>query len=133
MPNVTWIALVDDDLSVRRALPRLLRSAGYETRAFSSAAELLASGFAFNASCLVLDIHLDRTSGFELLERLRAAGANAPAIFITAYHDDASRERAHALGAVGYLRKPFDGNALLDAISGALSPGADTQSGADTQ
>ena len=118
------IALVDDDLSVRRALPRLLRSAGYETRAFASAQELLDSGFAIAASCFVLDIHLERASGFELLERLRVAGATAPAIFITAYEDDASRERARALGASAYLRKPFDGSALLDAIAEAIA-GAD--------
>lgn len=115
------VALVDDDLSVRRALPRLLRSAGYETRAFASAQELLDSGFAAVASCFVLDIHLERTTGFDLLERLRAAGIVAPAIFITAYDDDASRERARAAGAAAYLRKPFDGSALLDAISGVLA------------
>lgn len=112
---------MDDDLSVRRALPRLLRSAGYETRTFASAEELLDSGFAAVASCLVLDIHLERASGFELLERLRAIGTKAPAIFITAYEDDASRERARSLGASAYLRKPFDGSALLDAISEALT------------
>lgn len=114
------IALVDDDLSVRRALPRLLKSAGHDTKAFASAEELLESEFASEASCFVLDIHLERASGFELLERLRARGISAPAIFITAYEDDASRDRARSLGAASYLRKPFDGSALLDAIAEAL-------------
>ena len=121
MAMTTWIALVDDDLSVRRALPRLLRSAGYETRAFASAQELIDSGFGLSAKCLILDIHLERGTGFDLLERLRASGSNAPAIFITAYDDDATRERARALGACAFLRKPFDGSALLDAIAGALT------------
>jgi FixJ family two-component response regulator len=120
MTNTTWIALVDDDLSVRRALPRLLKSAGYETRAFASGHELLSSGFGNAADCLVLDVHLDRTTGFDLLERLRAAGSAAPVIFITAYDDDGTREQARAAGAAAYLRKPFDGTTLLDAIAGAL-------------
>ncbi len=120
MSNPVWIAVVDDDLSVRRSLPRLLRSAGYEVRAFASALELLDSGFAGQISCFVLDIHLERTTGFELLETLRASGTTAPAIFITAYDDDASRQRARALGAEGFLRKPFDGCALLDSIARAL-------------
>ena len=121
MAMTTWIALVDDDLSVRRALPRLLRSAGYETRAFASAQELIDSGFALSARCLIFDIHLERGTGFDLLERVREAGSIAPAIFITAYDDDATRERARAVGAFAFLRKPFDGSVLLDAIAGALA------------
>lgn len=121
MSNPARIAVVDDDLSVRRALPRLLRSAGHETRTFASAQEFFNSDFAAVADCLVLDIHLERLSGFELLERLRAQGSQIPAIFITAYADDASRERARSLGAAAYLRKPFDGCALLDAITAALN------------
>jgi CheY-like chemotaxis protein len=120
MSTGIWIALVDDDLSVRRALPRLLKSGGYETRSFASAQEFVESGLAETASCFLFDIHLDRASGFDLLERLRASGAAAPVIFITAFDDDASRERARALGAFAFLRKPFDGSALLDAIAGAL-------------
>ena len=117
MLEPTWIALVDDDLSVRRSLPRLLRSAGYETLAFASAQELLDSECVQKVRCFVLDIHLERTTGFELLERLREAGSKAPAIFITAYDDDSSHERARSLDAAGFLRKPFDGSALLDVIA----------------
>jgi FixJ family two-component response regulator len=113
------IALVDDDLSVRRALPRLLRSAGYEVRAFSSAQELLDSGFAGLATCFVLDIHLERESGFDVLDQLRDQGATAPAIFITAFDSADHRERAGRTGASAFLRKPFDGGDLLDAIASA--------------
>ena len=120
MSTQKWIALVDDDLSVRRALPRLLNSAGYKVRAFSSAAELFGSGFAGSADCLVLDIHLERATGFDLLEKLRAEGNVAPVIFITAYDDEGARDRARGLQAIAYLRKPFDANALLDAVSTAL-------------
>lgn len=117
MASPVRVALVDDDLSVRRALPRLLRSAGYEARAFASAQELLDSGFAGLASCFVLDIHLERESGFDLLDRLRATGAKAPAIFITAFDSADHRERARRAGATAFLRKPFDGSVLLDAIA----------------
>jgi FixJ family two-component response regulator len=119
MAEIARIALVDDDLSVRRALPRLLRSAGYETRAFASAQELLDSGFAPQANCFVLDIHLERESGFDLLDRLRAAGVTAPAIFITAFDSADHRDRARRAGASAFLRKPFDGCVLLDAIAAA--------------
>jgi FixJ family two-component response regulator len=98
----------------------LLASAGYEPRAFASAAELLDSGFAPAAACFVLDIHLGRISGFELLERLRAAGATAPAIFITAYDESESRTQAKDAGAT-FIKKPFEGSALLDAVAAALA------------
>jgi FixJ family two-component response regulator len=116
-----WIALVDDDLSVRRSVPRLLGSAGCNTRAFSSAQELIESGFGREADCLLLDIHLERSTGFELLEQLRQQGVTAPAIFITAYDDEATAERARSLGAAAYLRKPFDGSTLLDTVFKAVS------------
>ena len=124
MSTGKWVALVDDDLSVRRALPRLLKSGGYETRTFASAQELLESGLASSASCFLLDIHLERASGFDLLDRLRTSGVTAPVIFITAFDDDASRERARVAGAFAFLRKPFDGSSLLDAVAGALKEGA---------
>jgi FixJ family two-component response regulator len=80
--------------------------------AFASAPEFLAWLSAGRAACLVLDIHMDGTSGFELQERL-----SVPVIFITA-HDDASiRARIAKSGAAGDLKKPFDARSLLDAIS----------------
>ena len=115
------IALVDDDISVRRALRRLLRSAGHEVRAFASAQELLDSGFADEAACLIVDIHLGGMTGFELVERLRAAGTRAQAIFITAHDDAAARAQARRLAASAYLRKPFEATALLDAIATAVT------------
>lgn len=127
MLSAPGIAVVDDDLSVRRSVQRLLRSAGYEAEAYPSAQELIDSDFVSGASCFILDIHLQRSSGFELLERLRSLGNRAPAIFVTAFDDDATRERARSLGAASYLRKPFDGNALLDAIAEALQAPSGTR------
>ena len=114
------IALVDDDLSVRRALGRLLRAAGHEVRAFASAQELLDSGFAPEAACLVVDIHLGGMTGLELVERLRSAGVATPVAFITAHDNAAARDSARRLGAQAYLRKPFEAAVILDAIAAAI-------------
>ena len=81
--NAPVIAIVDDDPSVRRALHRLVRSAGYTVQTFASAHEFLDSLPGRRAACLVLDIHLDGMSGFDLQEHLAADGVGVPVIFIT--------------------------------------------------
>ena len=109
------IAIVDDDASVRRSLHRLVRSAGYAVKTFASARgflEWLADG---HAACLVLDVHMDQMSGFELQERLAV-----PVIFITSHDDVATRTRIERSGATGHLWKPFDDQAVLSAIRRAL-------------
>ena len=88
------ISIVDDDLSVRRALRRLVQSAGYSAETFASAREFLDSSPSGRTACLVLDIHLEGMSGFELQERLAADPDPIPIIFITAHDDAATRERA---------------------------------------
>jgi FixJ family two-component response regulator len=113
------IVLIDDDASVRRALSRLLRSAGFEVRTFGSAAELLDSGAAHNADCLLLDIQLGPTSGFELVDQLRAQGTTTPIVFMTAFDDEATRRRASLVQGSAYLRKPFQAAELLDRLSAA--------------
>ena len=123
LPTMPLISIVDDDLSVRRALRRLVRSAGYTVETFASAREFLDSLPSGRAACLVLDIHLEGMSGFELQERMAADPAPIPVIFITAQDDVATRERARQTGASAYLRKPFDEQVLLAAIGRAV--GAD--------
>ena len=117
------ISIVDDDLSVRRALRRLVQSAGYSAETFASAREFLDSLPSGRTACLVLDIHLEGMSGFELQERMAAARDPIPVIFITAQDDAATRERARQTSASAYLRKPFDEQVLLAAIGRAI--GAD--------
>jgi FixJ family two-component response regulator len=123
LPSMPLISIVDDDLSVRRALRRLVRSAGYTVETFASAREFLDSLPSGRTACLVLDIHLEGMSGFELQERMAADPAPIPVIFITAQDDSATRERARQTGASAYLRKPFDEQVLLAAIGRAV--GAD--------
>jgi len=117
------ISIVDDDLSVRRALRRLVQSAGYTVEAFASAREFLDSSPSGRTACLVLDIHLDGMSGFELSEQLAEDRTAIPIIFITARDDALTRERVRRAGVAAYLPKPFDEQALLDAIRSAVDGG----------
>jgi FixJ family two-component response regulator len=118
------ISIVDDDLSVRRALRRLVGSAGYLVETFASAREFLGSTPSARTACLVLDIYLEGMSGFDLQEQLAAERVAIPIIFMTAHDDAATRERIRRSGAAGYLGKPFDGQALLEAIRRVAGPGA---------
>lgn len=120
MTSARVIAIVDDDPSVRRALRRLVQSAGYMAQTFASARQFLDWLPRGRAGCLVLDIHLDGMSGFDLQERLVADGAGVPVILITAHDDASTRARIEKSGAAGHLWKPVDDQALLDAIGRAL-------------
>ena len=118
--TVQTIIIVDDDDSVRRALRRLLRSAGLNVVAFATAEEFLQSAPQPAPGCLVLDVHLPGLSGLGLQERLRAEGRRIPVIFITAYGDQTMQERALQAGAIAFLAKPFEERALLDAVTRAV-------------
>jgi FixJ family two-component response regulator len=113
------VAVVDDDASMRVGLERLLQARGFDTEIFPSAEAFLAAASA--ADCLLLDIHLGGMGGFELHRRLSCAGSRLPVIFMTAFDDDAAREKAVSLGCVAYLRKPFAGQLLVDAIADATT------------
>ena len=123
-PATLLVSIVDDDVSVRRALRRLVRSAGYDVETFASAREFLDSKPPGRTACLVLDIHLqsDGMNGFDLHGRLVTDGAAIPTVFITAHDDVATRERVRQAGAVAYLRKPFDKKTLIEAIRTAVGP-----------
>ncbi len=121
LPVGAVIAVVEDDQSFLRALGRLLRAAGFTVQTFRSAEECLGELDATSPACMLLDIHLGGLSGFGLHERLRARGATVPTIFMTGQDDPATRERAWRLGAAGYLRKPFEDDALISAIEQAVA------------
>jgi FixJ family two-component response regulator len=116
------ISILDDDLSVGRALRRLVQAAGYPVATFASAREFLDSPALARAACLVLDISLDGMSGFDLQERLAADHPSLPIIFMTALDEATTRARFRRSGAV-QLHKPFDEHALLDAIRSSLDQG----------
>jgi FixJ family two-component response regulator len=119
-PVTPLITIVDDDLPVRRALGRSIRAAGYAVETFASAREFLDASAQGRTSCLILDIHLDGMSGFELAAQLSADGAAIPIILITAHDDPLTRERARQADVAAYIAKPFDERDLLEAIRGTL-------------
>jgi FixJ family two-component response regulator len=114
------VAVVDDDESVREALPDLLREGGYAAVAFASAEEFLDAGDHLRTRCLVLDIAMPGMSGPELQRELQRRGQAIPVVFITANGDDTVRPRLLAQGAVDCLFKPFSDTALLAAIGVAV-------------
>jgi FixJ family two-component response regulator len=115
------IVVIDDDLGVRRALVRLLRSAGYTVRTFASSEEFLASCRPDEVDCLIVDVYLGGMSGFDLYDFLASAGAVPPIIFVTAHEDAILAAGAFAsTSSVACLRKPFEDDALLSALAVAL-------------
>jgi FixJ family two-component response regulator len=114
------IAVVDDEESVRKALRRLLRSAGYAVETFASGAEFLESVRDHAPACVVLDLHMPQVNGFEVQASLAQAGAQVPVVILTGHDTPESRERVMAQGAKGYLRKPVDDLALLATIDAAI-------------
>ena len=117
------VLVVDDDPSVRKALQRLFRSAAYPVETFASAAEFLAYDVPAGAACLVLDIRMPGISGLDLQQQLAATRPELPIVVITGHADAETRQRALAGGAVAVLYKPFDDQALLDAVARAIVRG----------
>ena len=117
--TVPVVAIVDDEDAVRRALERLLRSAGIDPQVFSSGETFLASLARRPPDCVVLDLHMPGVTGFDVQTRMNASGYRVPVIVITGHDTAESRERVRALGAAAYLRKPVGARVLLDAIGRA--------------
>lgn len=114
------VFVVDDDLSMRRALTNLIQSVGLEVEAFGSATELLKSKLPEVASCLVLDIRLPGLSGLDLQTEFARANIRVPIIFITGHGDIPMTVRAMKAGAVEFLPKPFRDQDMLDAVQAGL-------------
>lgn len=112
---------MDDEESIRRALTRLLRSAGLEVETFSSGVEFLESIATRRPDCVVLDLHMPIMNGFEVQARLAESSAPVPVVIMTGHDSSETRERALAGRPAAYLRKPVNDQTLLDAIELALS------------
>ncbi len=108
--------LVDDDDSLRRALARAIRLAGFEVEAFKSVEALAARGIPDHDACLVLDVDLPGIGGIAFKRMLAQAGRDLPTIFITALEPGEVSEPLAALGPVAVLYKPFNTKDLLEAI-----------------
>ena len=115
------IAIVDDEEAVRKAIERLLKSAGLRAEAFESAEVFMQSGRLNETACIVLDMRLGGMTGPQLQRRLAKSGHQKPIVFITALDSPEVRARVLRAGAIDVLRKPFTDEALLQAIQVALT------------
>jgi two-component system, LuxR family, response regulator FixJ len=110
------IYLIDDDPSVIRSFSLLLRSAGIDHKSFGSADEFLSVYKSDAKDLLVLDMNLPGMNGCDLLKKFSKENNHMPVIIITAHEDPQVRELCKQYGVIAFLRKPVDGNALLDII-----------------
>jgi two-component system response regulator FixJ len=118
--NGQTVYVVDDDDSVRRAVGRLLRSAGHAVETFPSAEEFLRAVPADATGVLVLDLRMPEVDGFELFRRLRERDSALKVIFATAFAEPGDCEAGIRSGAIGFLVKPFEASGLLDLVEAGL-------------
>ena len=119
-PQSQFVAVVDDDDSVRTAILGLLKSVGLPARVYASGEEFLDSGHQHQSACLIADIRMPGMSGLDLQARLNAERCQIPTIFITAHGDQEMRLQAMRAGAVEFLSKPFDDELLVESVRAAL-------------
>jgi len=117
------VAVVDDDQRILESLENLLESADYAVRPFACAKALLDSGCLAEIGCLISDIDLPVMDGFELLRAVRGERPDLPIILITGHPDLLNRLPATDAGNYRLFRKPFDGQALLAAVSDSVGSG----------
>jgi FixJ family two-component response regulator len=123
MPDAPLVAIVDDDSSMREATSNFLQAAGLCTATFRDAKSFLQSARRRSTACLVTDVRMPGITGFELHQKLVAAGEGIPTVLITAYLDDFVRARARDAGMVCCLGKPFAPEELLACVLNALAGG----------
>jgi FixJ family two-component response regulator len=114
-----WIAIVDDDPSVLKALSRLLRARALEVRTYTSARDFLTALPEGLPECLIVDLQMPEMTGLELQRHLTRSGVQIPTIVITAHNEAGARERSESAGAAAFLSKPLQDTSLLAAIESA--------------
>jgi len=115
------IAVVDDEESVRRALKRLLVSAGFVVESFSCGNDFFSFLQTRRPACVVLDLHMEGMTGFDVQAELTRSGDVLPVIAITGHDSPETQQRVMVAGAIAYLRKPIDGQLLLSTVSKAIA------------
>jgi len=115
------VFVIDDDTQVRRAVGRLLTSAGYRVELFGSAMQFLETTDGDRPGCLVIDLRLPGLNGIDLFNLLQTSGKTIPMVFLTGYGDVSTSVQAMKAGAVDFLTKPVDEEDLLEAIGRALA------------
>jgi FixJ family two-component response regulator len=117
----SMVYVIDDDESIRKSFKRLFRSADLNVQTFSSPDEFLACTLQPQNACILLDIRMPGTTGFDLQQKLSDAGISLPVIVVSASDDEQVRNTARRLGAKSFFRHPVDDQALLDAILWVIS------------
>jgi two-component system response regulator FixJ len=126
------VHVIDDDEAVRESLTFLLRTAGLAVRTYENATAFLHDDPKAKSGCVVTDVRMPDISGLDLLRRLRELGVGLPVIVITGHGDVPLAVEAMKAGALDFLEKPFDDDALLTSVSAALRhQGADAKREAD--
>jgi FixJ family two-component response regulator len=115
------VFVIDDDLSVRKALGRLLKSAKFRVEAFASAEEFLEQPIPDVPACIILDVCMSGLSGLDLQRTLRESNRDLPIVFLTGHGDIPMTVRAMRAGAVDFLPKPFNDEELLAAVRRAIA------------
>ncbi len=115
------IGVLDDEPEMRKALRRLLSCRGFRVDEYERGADLLEALDSHPLDCLLLDLQMDGVDGFEVLEAFLARQIHVPVIVITAHDEPGTAEQVRGLGAVAYLKKPVDRDALFASISAALA------------
>jgi len=118
--NIPLIHVIDDDDSVRQAVMRLLKAAGYAVQGYATSGEFLLAEFADTPGCIVLDVRMPGPSGLELQAALSRRQSNLPVIFLTGHGDIRMSVQAMKAGAVDFLTKPVRRQELLAAVQNAL-------------
>jgi FixJ family two-component response regulator len=118
------VFVIDDEASMRRAITRLLASAGFATQGYASAGDFLADYEPSRPGCLMLDLAMPGLSGLELQQILRARGMSPPIIFLTGHAEIADSVKAMKGGAVEFLTKPVEDEELIAAVRDALAKDA---------
>jgi FixJ family two-component response regulator len=119
-PPAPVVYLVDDDAGMRDSLTAVMEVASLAARGYPSAEAFLEAYDPRQSGCLVVDVRMPGMSGVDLLERLRAAGSDLPAIVITGHGDVPTAVRSMKLGAVEFLEKPVDPRGLVEKVRDAL-------------
>jgi FixJ family two-component response regulator len=124
-----WVAVVDDDASIRQALTRVLSVSGISARTFSSAEQYLSEAGSDNPACIILDVHLPGRNGFALRDELEARGIAPPIIFISALDEKSLLRLSQRPEPPRYLQKPFDSRVLVALVRQHLSPATVSKAG----
>lgn len=133
MANEPVVCVVDDDAAVRDSLQVLLETMGYAVEVYDSGVAFLQNCATLGAGCVLLDVRMPQMNGLEAQERLRAERPDLPVVVVTGHGDVAMAVQAMRAGAVDFIEKPFDEEALLASVQNALSQAEEAHQSLDAK